>query len=123
MRCLAPAVSLASHAFHYSSIQRFEGAAAYLGFGTFSECESLESADLSEGTVRSLADGIFSGCGELQKISLPHTLMSIGVNVFRGCRLLEEIHYHGTVKQWSGIRKHSKAPHAAVVCSDGLGEW
>lgn len=96
---------------------------AHLGVGTFSECESLETADLSEGTFRLLADGTFVGCGELASISLPSTLMSIGVNVFRGCRLLEEIHYQGTVKQWSQIKKHSRAPRAAVVCSDGLGEW
>lgn len=121
--CKSPALKLASHALHNSSIERFEGAVAQLGLGVFSDCESLEVATLSEGTLRFLSAGTFSGCSKLRRITLPHTLVSIDFNVFRGCHSLEEVYFEGTVKQWNSMRIASKAPRAAVVCSDGLGEW
>ena len=61
-----------------------------LGGGVFSNCLSLKTAVLAEGTDR-VSMGTFSGCASLQKVTLPDTVIRINMDAFKNCTALETV--------------------------------
>ena len=61
-----------------------------LGCGVFSNCLSLKTAVLAEGTDR-VSMSTFSGCTSLQKVTLPDTVTRINMNAFKNCTALETV--------------------------------
>lgn len=61
-----------------------------LGGGVFSNCLSLKTAVLAEGTDR-VSMGTFSGCTSLQKVTLPGTITRINMEAFKNCTALEAV--------------------------------
>lgn len=55
----------------------------------FEGCNALSEVELKN--VRSLGDGAFRYCPELQSVTLPDTLTELGVDMFGGCTSLTEI--------------------------------
>ena len=66
----------------------------------FAGCESLVSAEFSEG-LEYVSEGAFFGCMSLKKIELPASLYSVGHAAFRGCASLESVSLKGSTTIWS----------------------
>ncbi len=66
----------------------------------FAGCESLVSAEFSEG-LEYVSEGAFFGCMSLKKIELPASLYSVGHAAFRGCASLESVSLKGSTIIWS----------------------
>lgn len=70
--------------------------------GAFQACENLESVTLPEGLV-TIGRYAFHTCESLQKITLPKSLCSIETGAFRYCSSLEAVFYRGSEEQWDKI--------------------
>ncbi len=63
----------------------------------------------------------FKDCVNLERLTIPTSVQSIGSNAFAGCDKLV-IKYLGTIEQWGAINKSdswSDSYSGKVVCSDG----
>lgn len=82
---------------------------------------SLKNVVITGGT--SIDDWAFYACGNIESITIPESIKSIGENVFTNCNRLETIKYLGTVEEWNAIIKgagwDSNTGNYTVVCSDG----
>jgi len=65
---------------------------------TFIMCDQLQDVTLPS-TLRTLGDGTFNGCTKLASITLPEGLETIGLEVFLNCKALTEITIPSTVKE------------------------
>ena len=65
----------------------------------------------------------FSSWKQLEEISLPQTLVSIGDNCFSNCSSLQSIVFAGTVEQWNAIEKstawNANLSLTSIQCSNG----
>ncbi len=68
-----------------------------IGDNAFSNCESLESADLSSMSNVTFGTGTFAGCTSLTDVALPTALTQIPAATFQGCTALESIVLPATV--------------------------
>lgn len=68
-----------------------------IGDNAFSNCESLESADLSAMTDVTFGNSTFAGCTSLVDVTLPSALTQIPNGMFRGCTALASINLPATV--------------------------
>ena len=66
-----------------------------LGGEAFSGCSSLTGGDFSRTMIRTLPEGVFSGCGALEILTLPETLESIGSRAMENCGKLSEVFLNG----------------------------
>ena len=55
------------------------------------------------GTVTTIADNAFAGCGQLENIYIPSSVTAIGDGAFSGCNGLKNVYYEGSSSQWSKI--------------------
>ncbi len=73
--------------------------------------------------LKKLGDEAFSGCEELESVTLPKTLEEIGDDVFYNCLMLKEIIFEGDKKDWKNVEKgenwKKNTGKFKVVCSDG----
>ncbi len=60
------------------------GAVKTVGNRAFSGCTDLESVSIPDG-VGSIGDEAFSGCAKLTSVNIPATVMSVGAKAFDGC--------------------------------------
>lgn len=64
----------------------------YIGEGAFKDCVNLDgTVDLSNTSLTSLSNSVFSGCSKLDVVMLPSKLTTIGFYCFYGCEELESI--------------------------------
>ena len=68
----------------------------------FSECDRLKSIKLPSG-IREIPDFLFWGCDVLETVSVPKSVTRISRDVLYLCPHLTELHYEGTMKEWSSI--------------------
>ncbi len=61
-----------------------------IGEETFSGCENLESVTIPN-TIKSIGSNAFSGCSKLSSITMGNSVVSIGNNAFDGCSELSSI--------------------------------
>ncbi len=54
--------------------------------------------------VKNIADYVFAGYKNLEKVILPKELESIGKNAFDGTKNLKTIYYEGTEEEWSDVK-------------------
>lgn len=57
---------------------------------------------ISEG-ITALSDQIFRNCSNLQQVTIPVSLTSVGEGCFTGCNSLGTVIYNGTLVQWQKI--------------------
>ena len=68
--------------------------------------------------------GIFSGNTNIEEVTIPDSVTSIGSSAFKGCTGLKTIEFNGTKAQWSSIKKdydwnYNVPSTCKVVCIDG----
>ena len=73
------------------SIEITEGTVTTIGASTFQYCSSLQSVRMSDG-VTTIGGCAFLGCSSLQTIHIPDTVTTIGWSVFVYCSSLQSIH-------------------------------
>jgi len=72
----------------------------------FSDCETLESVTIAEGSVlESIGEDAFYYCSELKSITLPATVKTIGANAFYACKKLASV----TIADGSALEKIERA--------------
>ena len=71
-----------------------------IGDDAFTNNESFKELTISEG-VTMIGAASFSSCENLQIISIPSSMREISEFAFAGCLSLVEIHYAGTIEQWT----------------------
>ena len=70
---------------------------AYLRGQQFAGRSDIEKVIISEGTG-SMAEEVFAECEKLREVSLPSTLVNIGIACFTGCPSLERIDIPGNIR-------------------------
>lgn len=116
----------------------------YIAGGAFNHCEALTEVTLNEGLIslgamsfnscyvltaihlpaslRVVGDEAFSGCGLLE-LTMPGGVTYIGSAMFETCRLMEKLHFQGTLAEWEAIEKHeewiSRYDDYTLICTDG----
>lgn len=92
-----------------------------LGESTFTGCSSLEYVNFSEGLIGIAGDAFVNS--RLRRIDLPHSLKIIYDRGFRGCSVLRNITYNGTIEEWGNVNKGTNwnldVPATVVHCTDG----
>ena len=75
---------------------------------TFMNCTSLVSLDLSAAPVAVLGGNLFNGCSQLERLTLPKTLVTFEKKAFEKTNLTE-IFYTGTVSEYKALADSGKA--------------
>ncbi len=92
-----------------------------IGESAFAFCSKLEKIVIPEG-VKSLSDYAFEGCNSMTSITIPATVTGMGA-AFRWCYDLTEIHFGGTMAQWTAMQKSESwnvaTENYTVYCTDG----
>lgn len=91
-----------------------------IGYYCFSGCTNLEKVTLPKSCTR-LVQGAFYGCTELESIMLPDTVTIIGKSCFSGCEMLTEFKYPASLK-YIGENAFAKVPLESVDIPEGV-EW
>jgi hypothetical protein len=90
--------------------------------GAFAGCKNLTEVKVEAGII-SIHDQAFTFATGLQKLTLPVTITSIGMEALAGCSSLTEITFQGTKDQWEAIEKGENwAPNnegCVIRCHDG----
>ena len=90
--------------------------------GAFVNCEELIGITIPE-TVTTIQHDAFSMCNELWFVEIPKSVKWIGEYAFYNCSNLTDIHFSGTISQWSEIQKdepwYMRIPVTEIRCSDG----
>lgn len=68
--------------------------------------------------------GVFTGCTELESVTIPKSVISIGYQAFWCCDKLTKINFEGTISQWIEIEKglswaYGVSLWCEVCCTDG----
>lgn len=82
---------------------------------------SKENYEIKPGTV-CIADKAFTGMGILECLTVPNSVVSIGVNAFLNCSGLNDVYFSGTKEQWDLIcisEGNDVLNYATIHCSDG----
>lgn len=94
-----------------------------LADGAFTGCCDLESVTIRD-SITVIPDGAFTLCWSLESVTIPASVVSIGKTAFRKCGSLTRIDYSGTVAQWNSISKaegwDSDTGAYTVYCTDGI---
>lgn len=90
--------------------------------GAFAGCKNLTEVVVQEG-IESIHDQAFTFASGLQKLTLPVSIKSIGMEAFAGCTSLTEITFQGTKAQWEDIQKGENwalnITSCVIRCHDG----
>lgn len=65
-------------------------------------------------SVRKIAEGAFRDFDDLQKITIPGSIMTIEKNAFVGCSALTQLSYKGTKKEWGYITIAEEGNHPLI---------
>ena len=88
----------------------------------YSNVDELQDVNLSVG-FRAIEDRAFSGCNNLRRLVLPHTIEFISDTAFRGCYALKSIYYFGTMEDWKNLniknRTFLDCAATKIICRDG----
>ena len=91
--------------------------------GMFSDCGELRSVTISD-SVKTVGSGAFEWCLKLTEVTVPESVTLIQSNAFYNCPLAN-VYYAGTVEQWRGvftpaeIRTSDNIYTCTVHCKDG----
>ena len=91
-----------------------------IGTNTFHFCTNLSSIRLPS-NLEVLNAGMFSYCTALSDVFLPVSLTEIQSGIFSGCYNLTNIHYDGSMAQWSQINTSNgflEDSHPSLVTDD-----
>lgn len=70
-----------------------------------------------------IGDRAFSGCSEMESITLPNNIRAIGDRVFEGCAALKTINYNDDMSMWNALDKDEgwdyKMPPCTLNATDG----
>ena len=91
-----------------------------IGTNTFHFCTNLSSIRLPS-NLEVLNAGMFSYCTALSDVFLPVSLTEIQSGIFSGCYNLTNIHYDGSMAQWSKINTSNgflEDSHPSLVTGD-----
>ena len=82
----------------------------------------IKNGEIPEG-VTQIDSEAYSYKYDLRSVTLPESLLEIGVDAFSGCSALSEIKFSGTAEQWKAVKKgwgwHESCPAKFVQCADG----
>ena len=68
----------------------------------FSGCVNLEEISLPSNLI-SIGDGAFENCSKLTSLTIPASVKAARRNAFSGCNNIANVYYQGTVDQWLDI--------------------
>ena len=74
----------------------------YQGADLYLDGEKLTSLEIPEG-VSSISPYAFCGAVSIERVTLPHSLSSIGENAFYCCNNLKSVSYTGNEDEWNAI--------------------
>ncbi len=76
-----------------------------LGPNALSNCIKLHQVNMP--VVEKIGSNAFSNCSNLVSLSIPESVTTMGVDVFQGCSLLQELFYFSTTppKNWTATTK------------------
>ena len=77
----------------------FDGNITSIGYGTFKDCENLESVEMLPDSVKTIGASAFAGCKKLKSFTIPGSVEKIGFSAFIHCRNLKSIQILGRVKK------------------------
>jgi len=75
---------------------------AEIGDNVFSQCWSLMSVTLPQGTTR-ISNGMFLSCTSLPTLYIPKSVTEIGEGAFDSCRFLTTIYFGGSETEWESL--------------------
>lgn len=84
-------------------VTRIDDSAFYFGGS------KLRTVVVAEG-IEDIGTNAFATAGQLQEVSLPASLQSIGKWAFGNCNMLETIHFAGTEEQWNALTIEDESP-------------
>lgn len=67
----------------------------------------------SDGSVTSIGRNSFDYCESIESITIPSSVVSIGIHAFTGCGNLKTVYYDGTKEQWDKI--DIKTPNSVLL--------
>jgi hypothetical protein len=70
--------------------------------GHFADCDNLESVTIPDG-VKSIGNYAFSHCDNLTEIHIPYSVDSIGSEAFEDCNSLTDVYFDGPQRAWNHI--------------------
>ena len=79
------------------SPEDLSGSAYYYFYGAFSGCVNLESITLSN-SLEYIGGGAFEGCSSLKEIVIPSTVTVIGKGAFHGCSSLNSVTFECDIR-------------------------
>ena len=88
-----------------------------IGESAFSNCDSLESVNISQG-VTSIGSKAFYDCTSLADITIPESVTSMGTDMFTYTKI-KKITFGGTVNQWKAMNTKNKGTEMKVSCANG----
>ena len=92
-----------------------------IGESAFHNCESLEFISIPS-NVQKINKYLFNRCTSLKSVSIPASVKKICSYAFNDCPVLAEIHFAGTKKQWSFVKKDKNwrryIPASSIECTD-----
>lgn len=97
-----------------------DGSVKYIASGVFSGMTDLTSMVIPEGVVE-LGSGVFSGCSNLSSVTLPESLVEIPSYTFSGCTSLTAITIPSGVKKF-GTMAFSDCGLRSIVIPDSVKE-
>lgn len=113
-----------SPAFEYEDAVRsvtLENGVTEIGDYAFSGCANLEEVSICSSLNR-IGEHSFSGCYRLSTVEIPASVNAIGIGAFDECYSLDDIVYGGTKAEWTALmdsREDEWIAWVTVQCSDG----
>lgn len=113
-----------SPAFEYEDAVRsvtLENGVTEIGDYAFSGCANLEEVSICSSLNR-IGEHSFSGCYRLSTVEIPASVNAIGSGAFDECYSLDDIVYGGTKAEWTALmdsREDEWIAWVTVHCSDG----
>lgn len=111
--------SVPEYYLYNSSIENVSISNKYVAVGAFAFANSaLKSVEIDSKIIGTKA---FHNCSSLTHVTLDMNVEFIYYRAFIGCINLRELHYQGTVEDWSKITMDSEAfmKGLKIICSDG----
>lgn len=93
-------ISVGEYAFMGDSVMkvlRLPESLAYIGYGSFSECRSLEEVELPS-ALHSIGIAAFNYCTSLKKVAIPESVISMGDAAFESCYSLTDVWIKGNLE-------------------------
>ncbi len=106
-----------------NSIIPTDGSVTTIGDYAFSGCGNLESITIPN-SVTTIGYYAFSGCSNLESITIPNSITTIESGAIDRCSSLTDIIFKGTKAQWDAVNKDSQwdinAVNYTIYCTDGI---